>query len=226
MQNECRRKWTIVSTQCPVCNVANVAVVGSDFDPSFLDWLFDRRAALIEEAGAPAAPAPPAPEEPASAPAESSAPSAASRMFASAVEGTKRKAEPEVQEPSTRRRLPDGPLGAPTGPRSMRDRELLPERPHDRRDGGRSLMDRLGPQGGPRGMPPRPGMNPRGPVNGRGPMNGGPMGGPGFRPPFGQQGMNQGMMMPGQEQMMMQMMAMQANMAQMAQQMAKMSEVG
>lgn len=147
-------------------------------------------------------------------------------MFTSAVESTKRKAEPELQEPSTRRRLPDGPLGAPTGPRSMRDRELLPDRP-DRRDdrngGGRPLMDRLGPQG-QRGPLMRGAMNGRGggPMNGRGPMNGGPMpGGPGFH-----RGFNQGMMPPGaQEAMMMQMMAMQANMQQMAQQMAQMGDV-
>ncbi len=144
-------------------------------------------------------------------------------MFASAVEGTKRKAEPEALEPSSRRRLPDGPLGAPTGPRSMRDRELLPDR-SDRRDdrnGGRSLMDRLGPQGQRGPMPMRGGMNGRGGMpmmNGRGQMNGGP----GFQ----RGGFKQGMMPPGaQEAMMMQMMAMQANMQQMAQQMAQMNEV-
>ncbi|BEI86627.1 hypothetical protein CcaverHIS002_0609140 [Cutaneotrichosporon cavernicola] len=192
-------------------------LVGPDFTSDFVDWVFQRRYEIQSELDAAAAPPPPQQE---ARPAAESAPSGPSRMFASAVEGTKRKAEPELQEPSTRRRLPDGPLGAPTGPRSMRDRELLPDRP-DRRDdrnggAGRSLMDRLGPHGqrGPMSM--------RGGMDGRGPMNGGPMGprGPGF-----QRGFNQGMMPPGApEAMMMQMMAMQANMQQMAQQMAQMND--
>ncbi|CAK9782445.1 hypothetical protein CC85DRAFT_287312 [Cutaneotrichosporon oleaginosum] len=193
-------------------------LIGAEFNPDFVDWAFKRRDDIKREMEAATAPPPPAAQEP-KLPA--AIPSGSSRMFASAVEGTKRKAEPETLEPSTRRRLPDGPLSAPTGPRSMRDRELLPER-SDRRDdrnGGRSLMDRLGPQGQRGPMPMRGGMNGRGghmPMNGRGPMNGGP----GF-----QRGFNQGMMPPGaQEAMMMQMMAMQANMQQMAQQMAQMSE--
>ncbi|GMK57867.1 hypothetical protein CspeluHIS016_0407010 [Cutaneotrichosporon spelunceum] len=187
-------------------------LVGPDFTPDFVDWVFQRRDEIQSELDAAAAPAPPSQQE--ARPTAEPAPSGSSRMFASAVESTKRKAESEPQEPSTRRRLPDGPLGAPTGPRSMRDRELLPHRREDHNDvAGRSLMDRLGPHGQRGPMPMRGGMN------GRAPMNGGGHG-PGF-----QRGFNQGMMPPGaQEAMMMQMMAMQANMQQMAQQMAQMNE--
>lgn len=122
-------------------------------------------------------------------------------MFASAVEGTKRKAEGEHE----RRRLPDGPLGAPasapTGPRMGGQ--------------GRNLANRLGP----RGQAPMRGNG----VNIRG--RGGHMNQP-YRPQQ-QQGFGMGMGMPGmqgQEQMMMQMMAMQANMMQMAEQMQSMQQ--
>lgn len=122
-------------------------------------------------------------------------------MFASAVEGTKRKAEGEHE----RRRLPDGPLGAPasapTGPRMGGQ--------------GRNLADRLGP----RGQAPMRGNG----VNIRG--RGGHMNQP-YRPQQ-QQGFGMGMGMPGmqgQQEMMMQMMAMQANMMQMAEQMQSMQQ--
>lgn len=140
-------------------------------------------------------------------------------MFASAVEGTKRKADP-IPEEQNKRRLPDAPLGAssaPSGPRAMQGHA-----PH----GGRTLADRLGPRGGPA---QRGGFNVRGAANGGRPgqFPGGPMAGA-FRPQFQQQ-QQQGQQfgfMPGQQEMMMQMMAMQANMAQMAEQMAMMAEVG
>lgn len=120
-------------------------------------------------------------------------------MFASAVEGTKRKAEGDHE----RRRLPDVPLGAPTsaptGPRMGGQ--------------GRNLADRLGP----RGQAPMRGNG----VNIRG--RGGHMNQP-FRAQQPQFPMGGGMGMPGQQEMMMQMMAMQANMMQMAEQMQSMQQ--
>ncbi|TXT07186.1 hypothetical protein VHUM_03356 [Vanrija humicola] len=205
--------------------IADTAVndmVGADFDVSFLDWLFDRRDKLAAPA-APAAPEPEAPsEEVADAPAEPSAPgpSAGGRMFASAVEGTKRKFENAGDE-QNKRRVPDH---APTGPRGG---------PQSGPQTGRSLSDRLGPRGGgpgggPGGLPPR-GLNVRGAANGRGGHMNGPGFGPGprhqqpgFRPPGGFPG--QGGFAPGQQEMMMQMMAMQANMVAMAEQMANMQQ--
>ncbi|KAL1411582.1 mRNA-binding protein nab2 [Vanrija albida] len=195
-------------------------LVGSDFESSFLDWLFDRRNKI-------AAPEQPEPETapelaPAStdsdAPAEPSAPgpSAGSRMFASAVEGTKRKFDNTGDE-QNKRRAPDN---APTGPRGG---------PQGGPQPGRSLSDRLGPRGGgPGGLPPR-GLNVRGAANGRGGHMNGPGFGPGprhqqpgFRPPHG--GFPGQGFAPGQQEMMMQMMAMQANMVAMAEQMANMQQ--
>lgn len=130
-------------------------------------------------------------------------------MFASAIEGTKRKADPPSEEPN-KRRLPDGPLGAPTGPRAMQ----APHTPSGP-GGPRSLQERLAPRGSPMN-PQRGGMNVRG-------MGRGPMGQQPFRPHgnMGQQQQQQAFL-PGQEEMMMQMMAMQANMMQMAAQMQQM----
>lgn len=188
-------------------------VVGTDFDVSFLDWLFDRR----DKLAAPAEPEPEAVPEVADAPAESSAPgpSAGSRMFASAVEGTKRKFENTGDE-QNKRRVPDN---APTGPRGG---------PQGGPQPGRSLSDRLGPRGGgPGGLPHRGGLNVRGAANGRvGHMNG-PGFGPGPRhqqPGFRPQGFPGQGFAPGQQEMMMQMMAMQANMVAMAEQMANMQQ--
>jgi hypothetical protein len=142
-------------------------------------------------------------------------------MFASAIEGTKRKAE-APPDAHNKRRLPDRPLGAP-GPRMQdrmngRERGMAPGGPGG--PGGRSLSDRLGmgPGPGPRGAQAgrellgRPGRDVRGPN--------GPMGNQPFRPHNVQQ--NQQQFMPGQQEMMMQMMAMQANMMQMAEQMKQM----
>lgn len=205
-KTKCRPRWMTVSL--PGCRLKLTSVVGADFDASFIDWLFARYDAILN-AGDPAAPAAAEPTSaPAAAPqsAEPAAPGAGSRMFASAVEGTKRKAEGEHE----RRRLPDGPLGAPstapTGPRMGGQ--------------GRNLADRLGP----RGQQPMRGNG----VNIRG--RGGHMGpNQPYRPQQPQQGfgMGMGMGMPGmqgQQEMMMQMMAMQANMMQMAEQMQSMQQ--
>ncbi|KAL7421598.1 mRNA-binding protein nab2 [Cryptotrichosporon argae] len=173
-------------------------LVGSDFDPAFLDWLFAladdlRRPALAE------------PER--AAPVPRAAPA---RMFASAIEGTKRKYD-EARDEQNKRRVSDGPreygreLLPPSGPAA--GRELLPlSGPRN----GPSLGNRLGP---------RRGLN----VRGAAPMR--PMG---FRQQPQQQpfGMMPGFApyMPGQQEMMLQMMAMQANMAQMAEQMNNMAQ--
>ncbi|OCF33019.1 hypothetical protein I316_05357 [Kwoniella heveanensis BCC8398] len=214
-------------------------LVGSDFDPAFLDWLFDQASNIAAAAPAPlvsepvstSAPAqqstasPAAPRQPASA--------GGSRMLNTALaplssQPEKRKAE--TQEGSNKKRLSDV-VAAPSGPRALGE--------------GRGLADRIGGLG-PAGGAVRPGFGNGQNVRGRGvPIRGmaGGRGGMGqgrgmnhmggFRPNFPQQPQNLGMMQPGfgqpfmapgQQEMMAQMMMMQASMAQMGEMMAQMAE--
>ncbi|WVF71284.1 hypothetical protein IAT40_006087 [Kwoniella sp. CBS 6097] len=213
-------------------------LVGSDFDPAFLDWLFDQ-ASNIASAPAPApepvALAPPAVSPTVSAPRQP--PSAGgSRMLNTALaplssQPEKRKAE--TQEGSNKKRLSD--VGAaPSGPRALGE--------------GRGLADRIGGPGPAAGVV-RPGFGGGQNVRGRGvPIRGlaGGRGGMGqgrgmnhmggFRHNFQQQqqqqqnlgmmqpGFAQPFMAPGQQEMMAQMMMMQASMAQMGEMMAQMAE--
>ncbi|WVQ99583.1 hypothetical protein IAU59_006719 [Kwoniella sp. CBS 9459] len=213
-------------------------LVGSDFDPAFLDWLFDQ-ATNIASAPAPA-PEPisasaPAPQSAASSSAPRQPSSAgSSRMLNTALaplssQPEKRKAE--TQDGSNKKRLSDVGAAAPSGPRALGE--------------GRGLADRIGGPG-PAGGNARPGSGGgqnlrgrgvpiRGLAGGRGGMGQGRgmnhMGG--FRQSFQQQPQNLGMMQPGfaqpfmapgQQEMMAQMMMMQASMAQMGEMMAQMAE--
>lgn len=181
-------------------------MVGADFDPRFLDWLFDKASDLQrvnEEAAAPA----PAAHSPVSSY------QANSRILSTALASTredtnKRKADAET-EVANKKRLPDQAL--PSGPRAMVD--------------GRNLQDRMGPK---RGSP----MQVRGFAGGRPQMN---QGGQfklyplttGFQPHFRPQPpMQPSFNFFPQQDMMAQMLMMQSSMAQMGQMMAKMAEVG
>ncbi|WWD17198.1 hypothetical protein CI109_101636 [Kwoniella shandongensis] len=189
-------------------------LVGSDFDPAFLDWLFSK---AIEVSTAPAA-AEASPVNSNSA--VSTQRPAGSRLLNTALAPLasqpveKRKFSDSGADAQNKKRLSDVG-GAPSGPRAGNE--------------GRGLADRIGPGPGPgRG---RGGMPIRGVAGGPG-RGGfghnqrGPMGGfqPGFRPQMMQQGFGAPFMAPGQQEMMAQMMMMQANMAQMGEMMSKMAE--
>jgi hypothetical protein len=214
---------------------ADPIVVGSDFRPEFLDWLFDSAQRLI---------APPPRdrerERDISPPRESRdrdrdrSPIRSRRLLDSALGGlgnNKRKSDVDGIQQNKRRisegtSAGSGPISAPGGPRAMMGNE------------GRGLADRMGPRRG--------GMAVRGMGIGRGGM---PMAGGGGKFDIGKglamadwvgfgfrgNGNGNGMMNqsqgfgsffnPGQQEMMAQMMMMQANMAQMGEMMQHMVEV-
>jgi hypothetical protein len=215
-------------------------VVGSDFRPEFLDWLFDSAQRLI---------APPSRdrererERDISPPRDSRdrdrdrdrSPVRSRRLLDSALGGlgnNKRKSDMDGVQQNKRKisegaSAAGGPISAPGGPRAMMGNE------------GRGLADRMGPRRG--------GMAVRGMGIGRGgmPMAGGggkfdirrglamtdQSGFGGFRGNGNGNGMmnqSQGFgsfFNPGQQEMMAQMMMMQANMAQMGEMMQHMVEV-
>jgi hypothetical protein len=126
-------------------------VVGGDFRPSFLDWLFDAAQHLVSGPPRNRDDSPPLRESrerdqdirersPAPAPARSR------RLLDSALgglgqESSKRKAFDNGNgDQAAKRRISDGPVAAPGAPRAMLGQE------------GRGLADRMGPrQNGPRG---------------------------------------------------------------------------
>ncbi|WRT66486.1 uncharacterized protein IL334_003445 [Kwoniella shivajii] len=194
-------------------------LVGSDFDPAFLDWLFSSAKSITS--GPSTSPAP-SNSAPASVPLTAQ-PSGStqrggqggSRLLNTALaplnsQPEKRKASDTQDGPAlNKKRLSDVSVSAPSGPRTMGNEF-------------RGLADRLGPgPGRGRGLPIR------GVAGGRGGMGMGQhMGGNGnmgFRPNFQQQqqpgfaqpGFGQQFMPQGQQEMVAQMMMMQASMAQM-----------
>ena len=161
-------------------------MVGSDFHPDFLDWLFDAAADLISI---------PVRRDPSPARREREllpdhdpsrdrerererSPPRTRRMFDSALgglESNKRKQPTTTGESQNKRRISDGPISAPSGPRGMMGGE------------GRGLADRMGPRAlgnangtGRGGMQVR-GMGGQGGIGARNDMGmaGGAMGGGG-----------------------------------------------
>jgi hypothetical protein len=138
-------------------------VVGSDFDPYFLDWLFTK----ASEITAPRSTSPTASIHQSAAPAQPSssrdAPRGTSRLLDTALaplasQPEKRKFDVGGQDAQNKKRLSDGG-GLPSGPRAMGG------------EGGRPRASRLGPDMRPRGSLPIRGMGPRG-VQGNGGMGG------------------------------------------------------
>nr|XP_019046434.1 hypothetical protein I302_05183 [Kwoniella bestiolae CBS 10118]OCF25364.1 hypothetical protein I302_05183 [Kwoniella bestiolae CBS 10118] len=199
-------------------------LVGSDFDPAFLDWLFSA-AKSITSAPSPspiptsaAVPTASTSQSPVNAPRGSGG--SGSRLLNTALaplssQPEKRKAADTADGNQNKKRLSDVGVNAPSGPRGMGSE-------------GRSLADRIG-GGNVRGR----GVPIRGMAGGRGGnMNmGGHMG---FRPNFQQQnqqqpgfnqpGFGQPFMPQGQQEMVAQMMMMQASMAQMNNMVASMMQ--
>ncbi|WVR06954.1 hypothetical protein IAU60_003990 [Kwoniella sp. DSM 27419] len=182
-------------------------LVGSDFDPFFLDWLFDK----ASEIAAPPTAAP-LTQTRASPFAPRQASGAGNRLINSALaplsnQPEKRKADSQDQSQANKKRVSDVGPGLPSGPRAMGE--------------GRGLADRIGGHGPVagrgRGVPIRGMASGRG-MGHMGPRSGfQPQGMPGMMPGFG-------FMAPQQQEMMAQMMMMQANMAQMHDMMNQMNQ--
>lgn len=147
-------------TSGPEAKLIAHAVVGSDFDPRFLDWLFDKAEDITRPRRRSPSPEPaPAPSR---SPVTSSHPtssgaSGGSRLLSTAL-GTltqpeKRKLGGGGEDHGNKRRIPDN---APSGPRMGAE--------------GRSLADRLGGRNSNVG-PGRGGFPIRGMAGGRGPAN-------------------------------------------------------
>jgi uncharacterized membrane protein len=171
-------------------------VVGTDFDPSFLTWLFDTASSILQSAE----PAP-APSAPASG---TRRPDGGNRMLTNALSAShqdsyKRKAD--TNDAPNKRRISEG---TPSGPRAMGNE-------------GRSLQSRIGrPMPAPmavRGAAQTHQQHP--PPNGPRPHNN-------FQT---RQPVFPNMFPPGQQEMMAQMMMMQASMAQMGEMMNHMIQV-
>ncbi|KAK4687339.1 nuclear polyadenylated RNA-binding protein NAB2, partial [Tremellales sp. Uapishka_1] len=196
--DDCKPSHTVGLTY-NAADGCNGSVVGSDFDSSFLTWLFDKAA---EIAAPQSVPIPSSSSAPVAAPAPAPAPApASSRLLSSAL------APLASQADSNKRKLPQGgeEQGNKRGP-----------------TGPRSLVDRMGPAHARGGMQVR-GVGrgpPNGFRNGSRPQPGQPQAG------FGQQ-MPGGYPAPqfahGNQEMMAQMMMMQMGMAQMAEMMNKMA---
>ncbi|KAK8864495.1 hypothetical protein IAR55_001745 [Kwoniella newhampshirensis] len=187
-------------------------LVGSDFDPAFLDWLFSTAKEIAAAPPAAVEPSPSAVPAPASA---SSQRPATSRLLNTALAplasqpAEKRKYSDSGADAQNKKRLSDV-ASAPSGPRGSNE--------------GRGLAERLGPGPGPgrgRGVPIRGMAGNAMRMNQRGHLGGFQ---PGFRQPMMQPGFGVPFMAPGQQEMMAQMMMMQANMAQMGEMMSQMAE--
>nr|XP_019011077.1 uncharacterized protein I206_04385 [Kwoniella pini CBS 10737]OCF49858.1 hypothetical protein I206_04385 [Kwoniella pini CBS 10737] len=187
-------------------------LVGSDFDPAFLDWLFSSAENITS---APSASPVPVLASPSSSAPQTGRGQGGSRLLNTALaplssQPEKRKASDTV-DGQNKKRLSDIGINAPSGPRNMGSE-------------GKSLADRLS-GGNSRGR----GVGIRGSAGGRG----GQMGG-GFRqnfqqqqnqqPGFVQPGFGQPFMGQGQQEMVAQMMMMQASMAQMNNMVANMMQ--
>ena len=117
-------------------------MVGSDFHPDFLDWLFDAAADLISPPIRREISPPPSrellPDRDTGRERERErSPPRTRRMFDSALgglESNKRKQPSTTVDSQNKRRISDGPVGAPGGPRAMMGNEA------------RGLADRMGPR--------------------------------------------------------------------------------
>nr|XP_018262867.1 uncharacterized protein I303_04352 [Kwoniella dejecticola CBS 10117]OBR85025.1 hypothetical protein I303_04352 [Kwoniella dejecticola CBS 10117] len=189
-------------------------LVGSDFDPAFLDWLFS----IAKNTTSATSPSPaPVSASPTASSAQPARGPGGSRLLNTALaplsgQPEKRKLS-DSQDGQNKKRLSDVALNAPSGPRNMGSE-------------GKSLADRLS-GGNTRGR----GVGIRGMAGGG---RGGHMGG-GFRQNFQQQqnqqqpgfiqpGFGQPFMAQGQQEMVAQMMMMQASMAQMNNMVANMMQ--
>ncbi|OCF74525.1 hypothetical protein I204_04901 [Kwoniella mangroviensis CBS 8886] len=207
-------------------------LVGSDFDPAFLDWLFSAAKNIITAPSPSPVPAPaPAPSSQSPVTASRGSGGSGTRLLNTALaplssQLEKRKAS-DIQDGQNKKRVSDVGVNAPSGPRGMGNE-------------GKSLADRISNGNAQRGR----GVPIRGMAGGRGGNMG--MGNHmgestcrsqaestlikeccadvGFRPNFQQQNQQQpgfaqpnfGQFMPqGQQEMVAQMMMMQASMAQM-----------
>ena len=148
--------------------LTHVIVVGSDFDPYFLDWLFTKASDITAPRSASptiATHQPTAPPQPSTS---REAPRGTSRLLDTALaplasQPEKRKYDVGGQDGHNKKRLSDG-NSLPSGPRAMGG------------DTGRPLASRLGPDMRPRGSMPIRGMGPRGGQGNGGMGMGGHMG--------------------------------------------------
>ena len=114
------------SHTCANIALTHPLVVGSDFDPKFLEWLFNKASGISSSRSEPPAPAPAPRSPPATA-----TPAPGGRLLNSALGGLSQPEKRKLDgghDGQNKKRLSDG---VPSGPRGE----------------GRSLADRLGPRG-------------------------------------------------------------------------------